>query len=234
MALKIRVQGSSSAGNNYVLEDGDSSLMIEAGVRLKTILKKGVNLKPIKGLLVTHEHGDHSKYANDILLSSGFDIYASQGTLDQLGIKRRGHVLKSGEPKYIDNWIVIPFDVKHDVAEPLGFIIQSPSNENIVFLTDTVYSPVVFPKGITYWLVECNYSKEILRDNVKNGIVHPAVAKRVRNSHMSLDTCKEFFQVNNLEDTKEIILIHLSDKNSDATQFKNDIEKITKKTVRIA
>lgn len=232
--LEIKVQGSSSAGNNYVLIDGDSSLMIEAGVKLKKILQQGVNLSPIKGLLVTHEHGDHSKYAQDILSSSGFDLYASQGTIDAIGIDRRFHVLRAGKQTIIDDWIVLPFNTIHDVAEPLGFIILSPSGEKVVFLTDTTYCPVKFPDDVSYWMVECNHSLDILDENLSNGSIIKFVRDRIIKSHMNLETCKEFFTVNNTERAKLIMLLHLSGQNSDAKRFKTEIEEVTGKEVLIA
>ena len=61
LMIEINIQGSSSAGNNYLLADGNSSLMLEAGLKPKDIMKQGINFSNIQGLLVTHEHSDHSK-----------------------------------------------------------------------------------------------------------------------------------------------------------------------------
>ena len=54
---------------------------------------------------------------------------------------------------------------------------------------------------------------------------------RVIESHMSLDTCRETLQANNLSETRRIILIHLSDRNSDAAQFKKTIARATGREV---
>ena len=51
--IEINIQGSSSAGNNYLLADGNSSLMLEAGLKPKDIMKQGINFSNIQGLLVT-------------------------------------------------------------------------------------------------------------------------------------------------------------------------------------
>lgn len=233
--LDIQIQGSSSAGNNYVLSDQGSSIMIEAGVKLKNILRQGVDLKPIKGLLVTHEHGDHSKYIQDILSSSGFDLFASQGTIDQIGIKRRYHVLKAGNQQKIDDWLILPFNTIHDhpkapVKEPLGFFILSPSGYKIVFMTDTNYCPVSFPSGVTHWLIECNHDINLVRECNRP----KSVQDRIISTHMDINTCKDFFSHQDLSTTEDIYLIHLSGENGDGPRFKKEIEELTHKRVTIA
>ena len=42
--ITIQIQGSSSAGNNYVISDGDTSIMLEAGLSPSKLTKKGVKL----------------------------------------------------------------------------------------------------------------------------------------------------------------------------------------------
>lgn len=232
--FEIKIQGSSSAGNNYVLVDGESSLMIEAGLKVKDILRQGISFNNIEGLLVTHEHGDHSKYIQDILLSGKFDLWASKGTITALNVQRRAHILKAGKQQKIGDWLILPFDTIHDhpkarAQEPLGFLILSPSGKKIVFMTDTNYAPKQF-KGVTHWLVECNHDVNLVRESS----LPKSVQDRIIKTHMSIDSCKLFFSEADVSVTEEIYLIHLSDKNSDAIQFKKDIEELTNKTVRIA
>lgn len=217
-----------------MLADGESSLMIEAGIKVKDALRRGANFSTTKGLLVTHEHGDHAKYVQDVLLSGRFDLWASQGTIEALGIDRRAHVLKANQQQAISDWIVKPFATVHNhptapAKEPLGFLILSPSGKKIVFMTDTNYGQMCF-SGVTHWLVECNHDPELVRQSN-----YPkSVQDRIIKTHMGIDACKLFFQNAELSKTEEIHLIHLSDSNSDAAKFKRDIEEITSKQVFIA
>lgn len=232
--LEIMINGSSSSGNNYVLIDGDSSIMLEAGLSPKKMASLGVKLSKIDALLITHEHGDHTKYAKDILLSGRCDIWASEGTLNHLGIDRRSHVLKDRKEQKIGQWRVLPFKAIHDdekvrAREPLGFFIQSPSGERLVFATDTNMIRGKFPK-VNYWLVECNHDVEMVRQSSYPKFLQDRIIK----THMSIDSCKEFFSRVDLSVTKQIYLLHLSDSNSDPSRFKNEIEEITGKPVVIA
>ncbi|HXS59018.1 MAG TPA: MBL fold metallo-hydrolase, partial [Hanamia sp.] len=76
----LKVLGSSSAGNCYLLENEKETLIIEAGLRFDEI-KRGLkyNLRKVCGCLVSHEHGDHCKGAKD-MLNAGITIFASEGT----------------------------------------------------------------------------------------------------------------------------------------------------------
>ena len=232
--LEIQIKGSSSAGNNYVLTDGDTSIMLEAGISPKKLVQKGVKLSKVIALLVTHEHGDHIKYAQDLLLSGSFDLWASHGTLEAAGINRRSHVLKDHSEQKIGNWTILPFKTIHDdkkvrAREPLGFFIKSPSGERIVFATDTNMIKANFPK-VNYWLVECNHDVELVRQSSYPKFLQDRIIK----THMSIDSCKEFFNRVDLSYTKQIYLLHLSDANSDPSRFKREIEEITGKPVTIA
>lgn len=130
----------------------------------------------------------------------------------------------------VGNFKVIAFKTEHDAAEPCGFIIQLPDRSKMLFATDTYYLHYTF-KNINYWLLECNYDLDILRKNVLDGTVHPKVAERVQRSHMSLAQCIKTLQSNDLSQTKEIILIHLSSQNSIRQMFVDEVSAATGKFV---
>jgi phosphoribosyl 1,2-cyclic phosphodiesterase len=73
-----------------------------------------------------------------------------------------------------------------------------------------------------------------LEANVKDDIITPNRYDRVVMNHCSLDTCKEFFGATDLTNVKNIVLLHLSDKNSNEKECKKIIEQTTNKNVYIA
>lgn len=75
-------------------------------------------------------------------------------------------------------------------------------------------------------MIECNYSEEILLENMDNGYINSSLALRLVKSHMSLTNCKGFLKATDLTKVKDITLIHLSDANSDAERFKSEIERL--------
>lgn len=225
---------SSSAGNAYRVSDGVTHLLLEAGLRLKP-LRKALNfrLSDISGVLITHEHQDHIKGAHD-LLKAGVDLYLSAGTAAAAGLSgHRVNLIEAKKQFTIGTWTILPFDVEHDVAEPLGFLLQNQEGEKLVFLTDTYYCRYTF-QGLTHIAVECNYSKDILDENVATGIVPVAVKRRVIRSHFGLENVKDFLRANDLSKVQEIHLLHLSDNNSDEEAFKREIQMLSGKPVYVA
>lgn len=232
--IEITPLASSSAGNAYRVTDGETALLLEAGLRFNDIRRAlDFQVSSIAGCLITHEHGDHCKAAAD-LAKAGVEIYASQGTLDALKISpHRMKPVKAKEQFTIGTWTILPFDVQHDVSEPLGFLLVNQAGEKLLFATDTYYIKYRF-SGLTHIMMECNYSMKLLNENIASGRVPEVMKKRLIRSHFSLENVKDFFLANDLQHVQEIWLLHLSDNNSDESLFKQEIQQITGKPVFVA
>lgn len=231
--MRLKVISSSSHGNCYLIYNESECLVLECGVAFKEV-KKALNfdLSTITAALVTHEHGDHSRAVKDFL-KAGIPVYASAGTIEAIGSQRGFHAIEAKVIVHIGNFLVLPFRTKHDSAEPFGFLIHHSETGNILFATDTYYLSATF-KNLSHILIECNYSIKILNQNVSDGAISEARRKRTIQSHMELQTCREALLANRLDKVNNIILIHLSADNSNALQFKNEIEGSTARPVLIA
>lgn len=234
--MKLKVLGSSSSGNCYLIEASQNDkLILDAGINFKDVQKElNFNFKGIQGVLVTHEHMDHLKYAPNFALN-GIDIYASQGTFNRLNLKgHRFKIIKALQQFSIGNFIILPFDTQHDAAEPLGFLIQyKPTGEKLLYATDTYYIKYKFSK-LNYLLLECNYNKEIAKENAVDGIINKTRYTRLLESHFSLENVLKFLQSNDLTYTKNIILCHLSNDNSNEEIMKSAVYKQTGVSTTIA
>jgi len=231
--IEIKSLASGSSGNCYWISDGNTALLLEAGIKFKEI-QKGLNFRvsQIAGCLISHSHADHSKAARE-LVKAGIDIYTSQGTAEILKLQdHRINIIKSKKQFNIGTWKVMPFDTIHDDPEPLGFLLIS-GEEKILYACDTCYLRYRFV-GLTHILVECNYSKEILFQNRENGSLSLERKKRTIRNHFSLEDVKEFLKANDLGKVREIHLLHLSDSNSDAGIFKREIQSLTGKEIYVA
>lgn len=227
--MKLQVLGSSSKGNCYLIEaNKNEKLILDAGVNFKEVQKQlGFELKGIQGVLITHEHMDHLKYATNFALN-GIDIYASEGTFQKLNLKgHRFKTIRALKQFEIGNFIILPFETQHDAAEPLGFLIQyKVTGEKLLYATDTYYIKYKF-KNLNYLLIECNYIKNIAKENMKNEIINKTRYKRLLESHMSLENLLEFLNVNDLRHVNKIILCHLSETNASASIMKEQVNNKT-------
>ena len=222
--MKLKVLGSSSKGNAYILETPSGTLLIEAGIPWKEIIK-GLNydLSKVVGCLISHEHQDHSKAVKDVM-NSGIDVWTSEGTIEALGISHhRLNPIKSKDSLLMGDISIMAFDTEHDAKEPLGFLIRyRPTGENLLFITDSYYSKYKF-KNLNYILIECNYIKETLDQNISDGYINEASKARLLKSHFSLENVKGFLNANDLSNCQEIVLLHLSSRNADADRMFREI-----------
>lgn len=226
--MEIKILASGSTGNAYRISDGKTSLLLDAGIPLKSIqVGCGFKVSHIQGCFVTHNHQDHSKATRD-LSRLGIDIYTSQGTIDACGLTgHRVHAIKELQEITIGTFKVLPFDVQHDAPEPLGFLFTSiETEEKLLYFTDTYYIKYRF-QGLTHIMAECNYDKETLQRSVDAGYIPIELVPRLMKSHMSLEHFLDLLKANDLREVRQIYLLHLSNNNSDEKRFKEEVQKLT-------
>lgn len=222
--MEIKVIASSSKGNCYLIDDGSTQLMLEAGISYSKLIKK-VNFSKVSGVLITHEHLDHSKSVKD-LLKSGIKCFSAKETFDALNIEKNYLVnyLTPYKILTIKTFKIMPFETQHDAANPLGFLIKSTkTNEVLLFATDTYYIKNKF-MNLNYIMIECNYAKDILE---RNSSISYTQKSRLYKSHFELENVKNFLKSQDLSKVKEIYLMHLSNGNSDEERFKREIQALT-------
>lgn len=230
--MLINPIASGSSGNAYYISDGHSSLLLDAGISLAQIQAGcGYKVSQLSGCLVTHGHGDHAKAAQ-ALARLGVNIYTSHGTAEMAKLKghriRTVQALKSFSAGTFE---VLPFDVEHDVPEPLGFLIRSTATqEKLLYFTDTYYIRYTFV-GLTHIMMEANYDPDTMEQNVREGRVDVSRAKRTIGSHMSIDTVIKTLESFDLSRLQQIYLLHLSNDNSQAADFKRRVQALTGKEV---
>lgn len=242
--MELKILGSGSKGNCYILDNGKEALVIECGIPFGRVKKAmDFDISRIKGALVSHEHGDHSQ-AIVPFLTSFIPVYMSAGTAEVMDLQDEPEVVMMPTKTVflIGNFKVMAFHVFHDAAEPYGFLVYHQEMGTMLFATDTRYlrheplgheDVIRFPE-VNNILIECNYRQDILEANVASGRLFPQLAKRTQLTHCSFDECKAILLHQDLTKVNNIVLIHLSDGNGNAEEFKADMEAATGKTVTIA
>lgn len=232
--MDIKIIASGSAGNCYKVSNEDTTLLIECGIPYKKI-QQALNFKTtdIDGVLVSHEHGDHSKACKD-LIKAGVNLYMTKGTKEAL--KLDSHRVKGFE-NFGDSYLEVdigsfkikPFKTVHDAKEPVCFVIyDSLSREELVFITDTQYS--IYNFSPSYFMIEVNYDRETINDNPN---LNDKLRERIKNNHMSLETAINLLERSDLSRLKKIYVMHLSDANSDAKVIKYRLQELTGVAIEI-
>lgn len=233
--MRLKILGSSSSGNCYLFDNGKETLMVECGVNMNKVVRANdFDTSRIAGCLVSHEHGDHARSVAKVM-EMRIPLYMSNGTANALRLPHNTQVnrMEALQICTIGNFKVMPFDVKHDAAEPFGYLIKHPEMGTTLFATDTYYLQHKF-SGLNNILIECNYDIKILDANIAAGLIPAALRNRTVKSHMNIETCLEALEANDLSDVNNIVLIHLSASNSNAKVFQQRVEQSTGKNVIVA
>lgn len=228
--MRLQVLGSSSKGNCYILHVGEVAIVLECGIRFYEVKKAlDFNISKVKCCLLTHSHGDHAKYAKSFM-DAGITVYGSRQTMVEAKADHYNYrpIPPLSNIDIPGIGIVQAFDVKHDVR-CFGYLIQLTGGNTFCFITDTHYIGYSF-KGLTNIILECNFSDDIIEESDAPAMVK----KRVLQSHLSFDLAKDFLLNTDLTKVNNIVLVHLSDKNSNAERFRTEIQLLTGKTIHIA
>ena len=226
--MDIRVIATGSTGNAYRVSDGETAVLLDAGIPFRELQRAlGYRLSEISGALISHAHMDHAKACADLLFR-GVSVYTSAGTATACGLGGSSlHVVKSLTPFYVGTFRVVPFDVAHDAPEPLGFLLTSDAtDERLLYFTDTFYIKYRFP-GVTHLLGECNNDEQSIERSVRSGYISANLAPRLVRSHMALDTFLDFLKKMDRSRLKQIYLLHMSDNNADEARFVKEVAKLT-------
>ena len=228
--MKFESLASSSAGNAYVVSDRDTRILLECGVSHKKLQKlSGFTLADFKGCLVSHEHKDHAKSVDELILR-GMDLYMSAGTAEALEKVDTVHLIEAMEQFNVGSFDIVPFATFHDAKEPLGFLIKSRVDGDVLaFATDTVNLAYQFP-GVNILAIEANYDREILDRSEK---LPDKIRHRITNSHLEIDALCNYLRTLDLSQCREIYLLHLSDAMSNEGRFLYQVRRCVPANVKV-
>lgn len=208
----IHVCSSSSSKNGYIIKSGGQTLVLELGCRMMDYtweVKDAFNT--IKGCVASHYHIDHlNKSTAKEFIRRGIPVFFGENVYEELlkeGSIRGIKPLPTAQKTLIGGFTIQPFEVAHNVPN-YGFLIETPSGERIVFVTDAIECKYRF-KDIDCIMVECNHDDGTLLDNLAENDVSPSHPE----NHLGLSDCIAFCKANMNPHLKQVILIHLSHQN---------------------
>jgi len=222
--MRCTILASGSKGNCVVLEGDTSTILIDAGLSAKELLARmeRAKIRPerIDALLVTHEHGDHTRGVDVLARKLNIPVHATEGTLADFLNHRRAsskplvhHTCRDGESFRIGDLVIEPFATSHDAAEPCGFIIRE-GDLRFGYCTDTgvvtehVHDLLRHCDGI---VLESNHCPDMLA----NGPYPESLKRRIRSKRGHLSNPDAAACLRNFgKDVPQVILAHLSETNN--------------------
>jgi phosphoribosyl 1,2-cyclic phosphodiesterase len=219
---RVVVLGSGSGGNVVVLECGSRRLMIDAGFSCREIESRlrqcQLGTDSFDGLVLTHEHSDHTRGAVRFAKRHGLAIYATAGTLAELRVNTNQVstcVIRSGEALEVGDFVVEPFDIPHDAREPVGLVVQDRGGHRIGLAADLgTWSQLVWGRltDLDALVLETNHDLEMLR----SGPYPWPLKQRVAGRHGHLSNVEAARGLPELlsDRLKWVVLYHLSRTNN--------------------
>lgn len=210
--LTLKVIGTGSLGNMYLLNYDNENLIIDLGMSYKDLLLNIDDINSIIGCLIDHTHQDHlmPKTYDEI---KGLGIKILTPTNTQIGKKYK-----------LGSFEIIPLPCIHNV-ECRGYLIKV-GGDTLLFATDTRLLPKVKNVKFDYFIIEVNYIEAIreqvvLTDNESNGLHLNGIYK----NHHSLESAVEYFESLPYK-PKKIVTIHKS--NSGLFSQQETIEELSR------
>ena len=218
MKLGITVLGSGSSGNALLLHTEDSAILVDAGFSRKEMLARfatvGIDPSIIKGLLITHEHGDHVKGAR--VLADHLDIptfltpQAYKHLYNRKLVGKKVHVFDTGSPFAVDIFNIHPFVVPHDAMDPVGFVLFV-NDFKIGVVTDLGHVNNLVKARLMECdalILECNHDVKMLRNSDRSINLKRRILGRFGhlNNEDAINSLDELLHAK----TKHLILYHLS------------------------
>ncbi len=219
--------GSGSSGNSCYIGNTTEGIIVDAGIDPEIITdvlrRENIDIKRVKGLLLTHDHSDHTRYAYPLLRHNRhLRLFCTPRVL--AGLLRRHSVSKRIKeyhtaifkeiPFRLAGFEITPFDVPHDGVDNMGFSI-SYDNRNFVLATDlgSINDRArYYMSAANYLVIESNYDLTMLL----NGHYPEFLKARIRNDNGHLDneqTAAFLKEIVNPQ-LSHIFLCHLSHDNN--------------------
>ena len=233
--------GSGSSGNCCYLGTRNAGILIDAGILTETIVntlkEHGIKMENIVGICLTHDHGDHVKYAYNIVRKhKHMKVYCTNRVVN--GMLRKHNISKRIKdyhspifkeiPFKLGDFEITAFDVPHDGDDNMGFFVRH-GDKNFVVATDLGAISERARHYISqahYLMIEANYDKEML---IKG--TYPDYLKRriqTDRGHMDNVETAAFLSEIYTPQLKYIFLCHLSNDNNTPEIALNTISKALK------
>lgn len=175
MGIRFTILSSGSTGNATVVSNGETNVLVDAGLTAKRIdqllQERETAATELDAILVTHEHADHIKGLGAVARKYDLPIYANEKTWEELNrqigeiAESNRRVLDTGAALEIGTLQVESFGISHDAAEPVGYCFYE-GEEKLSLATDLGYMSGKVKDAIAdsdVLVLESNHDIEMLR-----------------------------------------------------------------------
>ena len=228
--MQIQTIASGSKGNCTIVICNDTRLIIDMGISFLTLKKSleenSLSFEDFSGILLTHCHNDHTKGLASLIKKTNLNVYIPEGMYESIKeLVPYPKCIMIEDTFNINDVEIELIHTSHDAPYSVGFIIKQ-NNKSMVYVTDTGYiNRKYLNKMINHnlYLIESNHDEIMLM----NGPYPRFLKERVISDtgHLSNNTTAKYLKKIIGDNTKTIILAHLSEKNNTPDKAMEAIEE---------
>lgn len=232
--MKISVLSSGSKGNSTLIQTENTKILIDLGVT-KSYIESNLNEikvdpKEISAILITHTHVDHVQGLKVFLKKYHPTVYVTEELLHLLkeyDVPAK-YELYEGNKAVISDLEISLIKTSHDALGSVGFIIKN-NDKSCVYITDTGYINNKYfevLKNHDLYVIESNHDVSMLM----NGSYPYHLKRRIlgNKGHLSNDDAAYYLSEFIGDNTKTVILAHLSDDNNTYENALNTVSSTLK------
>lgn len=217
--MQLTILGSGSNGNCAYLESGETRLLIDAGLSGRQIRQRLLSIgrapEGLSGILITHDHSDHTQGLTGLAAKLQIPVYCNRLTREaieySLQIKCDFRLFETGATFELGDASVETFSIPHDAQDPVGFMIRTCAG-NFGFLTDLGHATKLVLQRVrpaNVLVLESNHDVEMLQNDPRRPW---SLKQRIlsRHGHLSNEAAADALQEVISAELRHLYLAHLS------------------------
>jgi phosphoribosyl 1,2-cyclic phosphodiesterase len=221
LVLRVCLLASGSRGNAVYVEAGDARLLLDAGLSARELVRRLALLdvagEDLQGLLVSHDHHDHSSGIGPLSRRFGLPVFMhplTREALPKLGELAEHRAFEAGETLSFRGLEIETIPLTHDAAVTVGYVFHSREGKIGVVTDLGIATRLVADrlKGCRVLILEANHDEDLLRD----GPYPWHLKQRIRGNHghLSNSACAELLSGLLWDGLEAVFLAHLSEVNN--------------------
>ena len=226
--MKFISLGSGSSGNCYLLQSGETSILLDAGISTRVLKKHlkdiGLSLEDdVAAVFVTHDHADHIKAVGNIASDCGKTIYATRLVHEGIACNRclkiqipaaRMAYVEKGKTMELGNFRITPFDVPHDSRDCVGYVVEADGVRfclitDVGHVTDTIREQV---GQANYLVLESNHDINMLLMGKYSAYLKERISSD--GGHLNNEQAAKLLAESATPQLRHVWLCHLSEENN--------------------
>jgi phosphoribosyl 1,2-cyclic phosphodiesterase len=221
---EVCVLASGSKGNAIYVSDGETSVLIDAGLSAieteRRLHSRKLDPRDLDAIVVSHEHSDHIQGVGVLSRRYQLPVYINEPTLTaakaRLGAVNETVRFHPGMDFSIGDLCLHPFSVSHDASDSVGFTVQDDTTKMGIVTDLGIATQLVrhHLKGCRLVILEANHDQKMLEEGPYPWHVKQRIQSRL--GHLSNEASRDLLGEISHSGLRHVILAHISETNNES------------------